>query len=271
VANDVAREAHRLLEQMLGRGARFKLGQLDAILALARDHERVLLVEKTGWGKSLVYFLATRLLRDGGAGPTLLISPLLSLMRNQIDMAEQIRIAALTINSTNPEAWDHIAEQLAQDRCDILLISPERLANTEFRTKTLPSIKKGIGMFVVDEAHCISDWGHDFRPDYRRIAAIVNLLGPDVPVLATTATANDRVIQDVNTQLGSNLRVIRGSLTRDSLYLQNIVLDDQAERLAWLAEWVPRLNGSGIIYCLTVVDCERVARWLQIQGITAHA
>jgi ATP-dependent DNA helicase RecQ len=262
--------AQELLEDMLGAGARFNPGQLEAILALAVDHERVLLVQKTGWGKSLVYLLATRLLRDQGHGPTLLISPLLSLMRNQIEMAERIGVSALTINSTNPSEWDRIADELAADHCEILLISPERLANSDFRSKTLPAINKGIGMFVVDEAHCISDWGHDFRPDYRRIAAIVNQLSPDIPVLATTATANDRVIEDINVQLGAGLRVIRGPLARDSLRLQTIGLDDQAERMAWLAEWVPRFEGSGIIYCLTISDCERVSTWLQSKGIDSR-
>lgn len=258
-------KAEKLLKKMLGLQAQFREGQIDAIEAVV-EGKRTLVVQRTGWGKSIVYFIATKLLRDQGAGPTILISPLLSLMRNQIESAERIGIKALSINSTNEEEWDEVEKALELGGCDILLVSPERLSNPRFLTGILPSIKDGIGMFVVDEAHCISDWGHDFRPDYRRIVRIVKSLPPNVPILATTATANDRVIHDIEEQLGPNLSILRGGLTRESLQLQIIRLDDQAERLAWLAENLDKMDESGIIYCLTTADCYRVAKWLQRNG-----
>jgi len=263
--------AESLLRQMIGAGATFRHGQWEAIRDLVAGKQRLLVVQRTGWGKSIVYFIATKLLRDAGAGPTLLISPLLSLMRNQIQMAERMGIRALTINSSNTADWEAIEYSLSDDTCDILLISPERLANERFLTSTLPTIRLGIGLFVVDEAHCISDWEHDFRPDYRRIVRIVRQLPATVPVLATTATANDRVIQDISTQLGPTLKTVRGGLARSSLRLQSIRLSDQAERLAWLAENITILPGSGIVYCLTQSDTERVSRWLHGRGIDAPA
>jgi ATP-dependent DNA helicase RecQ len=256
---------------MLGPNAQFRPGQREAIQAIAEQRQRVLVVQRTGWGKSLVYFIATRLLRDHGAGPTILISPLLSLMRNQIEMAGRIGIRAATINSANSDEWQSVEEQLAANACDVLMVSPERLANQRFLDRTLPAIKGGVGLLVVDEAHCISDWGHDFRPDYRRIVRIIRALPRSVPVLGTTATANDRVVRDVVEQLGPELQVLRGALTRTSLRLQTIRLADQAERLAWLAEHVPGISGAGIIYCLTVADCRRVSEWLVAQGIPAPA
>ncbi len=270
-AADPKLSADTLLRRMLGPAAVFREGQWEAIRAVVEEHSRVLVVQKTGWGKSLVYFIATRILRDGGAGPTLLISPLLALMRNQLEMAERIGVEAQTINSANTDRWEFVEEQLRNDRCDLLMVAPERLANDRFLTITLPTIRKGIGLFVVDEAHCISDWGHDFRPDYRRIVSIVRTLARTVPVLATTATANDRVVEDVAEQLGPGLTVSRGSLSRPTLRLQAIRLADQAERLAWLAEQLPRLPGAGIVYCLTVADCERVSGWLMSRGVDAPA
>lgn len=261
--------ARELLHAMLGADADFRDGQWEAIEAVAVRRRRALVVQRTGWGKSLVYFLATKLLREQGAGPTLLISPLLSLMRNQIAMAARIGLRAQTIHSGNREDWEAAETALAADRCDILLVSPERLSNARFQRTTLPSFAGRVGLFVVDEAHCISDWGHDFRPDYRRIVRILQHLPSGVPVLGTTATANERVIADVQSQLGRDLMVLRGPLGRPSLRLQAIRLADQSERLAWLAHYLPRLPGSGIIYCLTVADVERVARWLQLQGFAA--
>jgi ATP-dependent DNA helicase RecQ len=259
-----------LLRQMLDPGAEFRPGQWEAIHKLVVQRGRVLVVQRTGWGKSLVYFLATKLLRDQGAGPTLLISPLLALMRNQIEMAECIGIHAATMNSSNREKWHAVESALAADACDLLLISPERLTNPRFQS-LLPKIAGRVGLFVVDEAHCISDWGHDFRPDYRRIIRIVRNLPEGVPVLGTTATANDRVIADVQSQLGVGLSVLRGPLARPSLRLQNIQLADQSERLAWLAEYLPRFPGTGIIYCLTIADTERVTKWLQQKGFRVKA
>ncbi len=263
-----------LLRQMIGSEKNFRPGQWEAIEAVAIKKARVLVVQRTGWGKSIVYFLATKLLREKGAGPTLLISPLLSLMRNQIEMASKIGIRAHTINSANREEWAKVEEVLAKDECDLMLISPERLNNEHFLKQVLPQISGRIGLFVVDEAHCISDWGHDFRPDYRRIVRIVQMLPTNVPVLGTTATANNRVIADVQSQMGPGLVVLRGSLDRESLRLQNIRLSNQSERLAWISETLGLKyfeNKSGIIYCLTVADTKRVAGWLQQRGIKAEA
>ena len=263
--------ALELLHQMLGPETDFRPGQWEAIETVAVRRGRALVVQCTGWGKSLVYFLATKLLREQGAGPTLLISPLLALMRNQIEMAGRIGLRAATINSANRDEWDAAEASLAANTCDILLISPERLNNERFLKAILPQVAGRVGLFVVDEAHCISDWGHDFRPDYRRIVRILQNLPKGVPVLGTTATANDRVVADVQTQLGPGLMVLRGPLARPSLRLQNIQLADQSERLAWLAEYLSRFSGSGIVYCLTIADTERVARWLRRKGIAAQA
>lgn len=263
--------AQQALEATLGEGSRFRKGQLEAICTLVEDRDRTLVVQRTGWGKSVVYFIATRLLRDAGLGPTILISPLLSLMRDQVRMAGDLGVRAATINSSNRDEWSQIEEQLARDEVDLLMVSPERLADERFQAKTIASIKKGIGLFVVDEAHCISDWGHDFRPDYRRIRRITENLPQTVPLLATTATANDRVIEDIESQLGPDLRVIRGELGRESLFLQTLRLEDQAERLAWLAQYLRQVEGSGIIYTLTVADAKRVSEWLMQEEINAPA
>jgi ATP-dependent DNA helicase RecQ len=260
-----------LLRAMLNSQADFRPSQWEAIEAVAIQKKRALVVQRTGWGKSLVYFLATKLLREQGAGPTLLISPLLSLMRNQIEMAARIGIRAYTIHSANREEWDSVEAALKENACDILLISPERLNNERFLQSVLPGMAGRIGLFVVDEAHCISDWGHDFRPDYRRIVRILQILPKSIPVLGTTATANNRVIADVQAQLGDDLLVLRGTLTRDSLRLQTITLANQSERLAWLVENLPKLPGSGIVYCLTVPDTERVTGWLKQKGFSAEA
>ena len=234
------------------------------------QNQRQLVVQRTGWGKSMVYFLGTRLLRDQDKGVTLLISPLLSLMRNQILAANRIGIRAATINSSNREEWEVIAEQLLADQVDLLLISPERLANEEFRDCILQQVVNRVGLFVVDEAHCISDWGHDFRPDYRRIVRVLQALPKNIPVLATTATANDRVVQDVAAQLGT-LNIERGSLIRETLALQNIWMPSPAARMAWLAEQLKNLPGSGIIYTLTVRDAERLTEWLKVNSYNVEA
>ncbi len=258
------------LETMLGWGAAFREGQREAIEAVVRDGSRTLVVQRTGWGKSLVYWIATRVRRDAGQGPTLIVSPLLSLMRNQIDAADRLGLRAVTINSANRDDWAAIEEDLAQDRIDVLFVSAQRFANEDFAGRLLPTIQRTIGMFVVDEAHCISDWGHEFVPDYRRIGRLLPLLGPSVPVLGTTATANDRVVEDVAKQLGDDVALIRGPLARDTLHLDAIPLRDQAERLAWLAEHLPGMPGAGIVYCLTVADTQRVSGWLRGRGIDAR-
>lgn len=259
-----------LLQAMLGADAQFRSGQREAIGAVLEGGKRALVVQRTGWGKSIVYWIATRVRRDAGHGPTIIISPLLSLMRNQLALAGKLGLRAVTINSSNTDEWEQVEADIAADRCDVLMISPERFANEDFVTHVLPTLRS-VGLFVVDEAHCISDWGHDFRPDYRRIQRILDALPATVPVLATTATANDRVVADVVEQLGGNVAIYRGSLARDSLVLQNVVLADQSERLAWLGEHVPALPGTGIVYCLTVADTQRVAAWLRDLGIDAQA
>ena len=231
----------------------------------------MLLVQKTGWGKSFVYFIAAKLLRLLGRGPVVLISPLLALMRNQIAMAERLGVRAGAINSSNREEWDSVIERLAGGRIDILLAAPERLANDEFMSNTYARYLSRPGMWVIDEAHCISDWGHDFRPDYRRIESLVRNLPGNVPLLATTATANDRVVEDLEEVLGPGLKVVRGGLARPSLLLQTIEMPSSRDRLAWLADKLPRLEGSGIIYTLTIADAERTARWLQSRGLNVHA
>lgn len=267
----ISDRANTLLLQALGPFAEFREGQFEAIETIVEDRARLLVVQRTGWGKSLVYFLATKLLREQGSGPTLLVSPLLALMRNQQQMAERLGVVAETINSANPGEWTEIFGRLEQNQIDLLMISPERLANPDFRTRILPQLQSGIGMLVIDEAHCISDWGHDFRPDYRRIVQIVKAMPSSVPVLATTATANDRVVADIQTQIGERLRILRGPLARESLRLQAIVLSRQSQRLAWLATHLPWLPGSGIIYCLTVRDANLVSAFLARRGFDAPA
>jgi ATP-dependent DNA helicase RecQ len=253
--------------------ARFRPDQLEAIRDVVVDRARVLCVQRTGWGKSAVYFVATALLREAGAGPTLIVSPLLALMRNQIDAAERLGLRAHTINSTNRDEWDDVRDRLAAGTIDLLLISPERLNNPRFRDEMLPLFAASVGLLVIDEAHCISDWGHDFRPDYRRVKEMLDRLAPEVGVLGTTATANDRVVADVVAQLGvddgSKLRTYRGPLARSSLRLEVLELPRPAERLAWLAENLPRMDGSGIVYTLTKRDAEQVAAFLCAQGISA--
>ena len=253
----------------------FREGQLEAIRDVVVDRARVLCVQRTGWGKSAVYFIATALLREAGAGPTLIVSPLLALMRNQIAAAERLGLRAYTINSTNREDWDGVRERLASDTIDLLLISPERLNNPKFRESMLPLFAASVGLLVIDEAHCISDWGHDFRPDYRRVKDMLDALAPGVAVLGTTATANDRVVGDVLEQLaapdGEPMRSYRGALARTSLRLEVLELPRPAERLAWLVEHLPELSGSGIVYTLTKRDAEQVAGFLTANGISALA
>jgi len=258
----------------LGTGladAAFRDGQDDAIRYVVEGNGRLLLVEKTGWGKSFVYFIATKLLRESGEGPSLLISPLLALMRNQIAAAERMGVRAVTINSDNEDEWEEVETAISHNEVDILLISPERFANERFQTNVMAQVAEGVSLFVIDEAHCISDWGHDFRPHYRLIERITRTLPPNVRLLATTATANDRVIKDLEDVLGPNLEISRGDLNRPSLMLQTIRLQSQAERLAWLAEQVPALTGSGIIYTLTVRDAEQVAAWLKSRNLDVEA
>ncbi len=253
------------------RNSVFREGQEEAIRHIVEGRGRLLVVQKTGWGKSFVYFIATKLLRQAGSGPALLVSPLLSLMRNQIEAAERMGVHALQMTSENQEEWSTVVDRLERDEADILLIAPERFGNEHFRTQVLADIAGRISLLVIDEAHCISDWGHDFRPHYRLIERIACTLPPNLRLLATTATANDRVLEDLRLVLGPNLEVFRGDLNRPSLKLQTIRLVQQSERLAWLAQQIPLLPGNGIIYTLTVRDANQVADWLHSQNIKVEA
>ncbi|GHF61827.1 ATP-dependent DNA helicase RecQ [Amycolatopsis bartoniae] len=272
---ELRERADTLLRALAGDGATLREDQWTAIRALVAEHRRALVVQRTGWGKSAVYFLATALLRQQGAGPTVIISPLLALMRNQISAAARAGIAAATMNSANPQEWDEVQARIASGEIDVLLVSPERLNNPEFRDTVLPKLTTTAGLLVVDEAHCISDWGHDFRPDYRRLRTLLADLPDGVPVLATTATANNRVVTDVAEQLGlgtsSDTLVLRGPLDRESLHLSVAKLPTSEARIAWLAEHLAELPGSGIIYTLTVAAAHDVAGLLRERGYEVAA
>ncbi|MFI1889933.1 RecQ family ATP-dependent DNA helicase [Streptomyces jumonjinensis] len=265
-------EADAILAELVGApggSARLREDQWQAVAALVEERRRALVVQRTGWGKSAVYFVATALLRRRGSGPTVIISPLLALMRNQVESAARAGIQARTINSANPEEWDTIYGEVERGETDVLLVSPERLNSVDFRDQVLPKLAATTGLLVVDEAHCISDWGHDFRPDYRRLRAMLAELAPGVPVLATTATANARVTADVAEQLGTGAGealVLRGPLERESLRLGVVRLPDAAHRLAWLAEHLDELQGSGIVYTLTVAAAEEATAFLRQRG-----
>jgi ATP-dependent DNA helicase RecQ len=269
---DLRTEADAILAELVGApagGARLREDQWQAVAALVRERRRALVVQRTGWGKSAVYFVATALLRRRGSGPTVIVSPLLALMRNQVEAAARAGIRAHTINSANPEEWDTIHDEVERGETDVLLVSPERLNSVDFRDQVLPKLASTTGLLVVDEAHCISDWGHDFRPDYRRLRAMLAELAPGVPVLATTATANARVTADVAEQLGTGggeALVLRGPLDRESLRLGVVRLPDAAHRLAWLAEHLDELPGSGIVYALTVAAAEEATAFLRQRG-----
>jgi ATP-dependent DNA helicase RecQ len=276
----VRAQALDILRTLVGRDdADFHDGQFEAIEALVEDRRRALVVQRTGWGKSAVYFVATLLLRRRGAGPTVLISPLLALMRDQIAAAQRAGVRAVAINSTNLHEWSDVLAQLDRDEVDVLLVSPERLNNPSFRDEQLPQLVPRIGLLVVDEAHCISDWGHDFRPDYRRLRDLIARIPVGVPVLATTATANSRVVADVAEQLGvlergggaSEVLVIRGPLARTSLRLGVLRLPNAPSRLAWLISHLADLPGSGIIYTLTVAAANDTARLLRDHGHEVRA
>ncbi|MET8000143.1 RecQ family ATP-dependent DNA helicase [Nonomuraea glycinis] len=259
-------QAEARLRALAGDHAKLREDQWKAIEALVVERSRVLVVQRTGWGKSAVYFVATALLRELDEGPTVIISPLLALMRNQIAAAERAGIKAVTINSANPEAWEDVYAQVAEGEIDVLLVSPERLNNPDFRDNVLPELAESAGLVVVDEAHCISDWGHDFRPDYRRLATLFEELPPGIPVLATTATANARVTRDVAEQMGEDTLVLRGALERESLHLSVVRLPTAEQRLAWLAQTLRELPGSGIVYTLTVAAAHEIAGYLREQG-----
>ena len=267
--------ANRALELLkTGTGqphSAFREDQEKAIKIVVEGGKRLLVVQKTGWGKSFVYFIATKLLREMGTGPALLVSPLLSLMRNQIDAAKRMGLRAVKVTSDNRPEWGDVFEKITRKEIDILLISPERLSNEEFKEQVLSKIAATISLLIVDEAHCISDWGHDFRPDYRYLERIVKSLPPNLRILATTATANNRVMRDLVEVLGPNLEVLRGDLNRHSLTLQTIEIPGQAQRLDWLAKTLPTLQGTGIIYAITVKDAELIAYWLKSRGLNVES
>jgi ATP-dependent DNA helicase RecQ len=276
---DSRASALAILRALVGRDdAVFHEGQFEAIQTLVDERRRALVVQRTGWGKSAVYFVATLLLRQRGAGPTILVSPLLALMRDQVAAASRAGVRAVAINSANAHEWADVLDKLRCDEVDVLLVSPERLNNPSFRDEQLPTLLARAGLLVVDEAHCISDWGHDFRPDYRRLRDLIAQLPGDIPVLATTATANSRVVADVAEQLGaspwssgSEVATIRGPLARASLRLGVLRLPDSRARLAWLLSHLSELPGSGIIYALTVSAAEDTARLLRVAGHEVHA
>ena len=244
----------------------FREGQREAIDVIVKDKARVIVVQRTGWGKSALYFVATELLRKQGMGPSLIVSPLLALMNNQIDAARRMGLRAYTINSANDLKVAELVSLLNSDEVDVLLISPERLANPEFTNMVMPLVGRRPGLIVIDEVHCISDWGHDFRPDYRRLGQVIGRLPAGIPVLGTTATANDKVIADVSLQLGEGLPVFRGPLRREGLALSVLDLPDRASRLVWIDKNLERLPGTGIVYCLTQRDVDLVAGYLEHQG-----
>jgi len=266
-------QALSLLQEMTNNpAAGFHQHQYEAISELVENRRKMLVVQKTGWGKSAVYFIATKLLRQQGRGPSIIISPLIALMRNQIDSARRLGLDVVTINSSlSKEERAANESKIVNQQVDAIIISPEQLANENLVSSVLSHVLSNTGLFVVDEAHCISDWGHDFRPDYRRIVRIIQNMPDNMPILATTATANDRVVTDIQTQIGSGMMTLRGELMRSSLHLQNIPQLQKAQRLAWLAEIIPTLQHSGIVYAKTTRDCELVADWLQNNGINARA
>ncbi|MBV9847105.1 MAG: ATP-dependent DNA helicase RecQ, partial [Kutzneria sp.] len=269
-------QAEEYLRALSGPAARLREDQWTAISALVSERRRALVVQRTGWGKSAVYFVATALLRSAGEGPTVIVSPLLALMRNQIDAAARAGVRAATINSANLDEWDTVQQRVATGEVDVLLVSPERLNSPDFRDDVLPKLATSVGLLVVDEAHCVSDWGHDFRPDYRRLRTLVAGLPGEVPVLATTATANDRVVKDIADQLGigaagDRALVLRGPLDRESLRLSVVRLPTAQARLGWLAERLAELPGSGIVYTLTVSSAEEVASFLTERGFPVAA
>lgn len=260
-------EALQVIQQLYGEDASFREGQYEAIEATL-THRRTLVIQKTGWGKSLVYFVCTKLQRNAGRGMTIVVSPLLVLMENQIQSAQQLGLQCAVINSSTKEQHEEYLAAMRNGALDLVLITPETLFTEKVQT-ALQQVQ--IGLFVIDEAHCISDWGHDFRLEYTRLNKIIRQMPYTVPILGTTATANDRVIADLKEQFGEDVFVSRGELMRRSLSIQILHLSTPAERYAWILENVPQLSGSGIIYCLTQRDCEHLAGFLQENGITARA
>jgi ATP-dependent DNA helicase RecQ len=272
---------HTILARLAGPGAVPRADQVDAVHAVLQPASRVLVVQATGWGKSAVYWAATHAIRNMGAGPTLVVSPLLALMRDQVSAAERAGLKAATVNSTNIDDWDEVFQRLDADAIDVLLVSPERLGNPRFAAR-LGALLARVGLIVIDEAHCISDWGFDFRPDYQRLARAL-LSTPTASVLATTATANERVTQDIGSQLsgdgkagsgsqhGASTVTFRGTLARTSLTLSVVPDLSPLQRYAWIADALEQLPGSGIVYVLTVAEAERLTAFLRSCGHAVDA
>lgn len=263
LSDDRAATAAGLIRAIAGDGASLRADQETAVAALCEPNARVLVVQATGWGKSAVYWAATAIRRSEGAGPTLVVSPLLSLMRDQVGAAGRAGLRAATLNSSNVDDWSGIESELRSGAIDVLLVSPERLANPGFGRRVLDALAGQIGLLVIDEAHAVSDWGHDFRPDYRRVSDVLQKLNPETPVLATTATANARVTDDVAHQLGESTLVLRGPLARSSLQLSVVDKLSPLDRFAWVVDHLPKLPGSGIVYTLTVADAQRLSAAIQ--------
>ncbi len=265
-------DAQKILEQLAGPHAVLRDDQWTAIEALVIHRRRALVVQRTGWGgKSAVYFLAAKLLREQGRGPTVIVSPLLALMRNQVGAAQRAGVRAATINSGNVTEWEDIHRQVAAGDLDVLLVSPERLNNPDFRVQVLPSLAADAGLVVVDEAHCVSDWGTrlsaglpphpnvDCRIGFRHTGA-----GHD----------GDRQRPGGRRRGGSTRRrwggrhggAAGGGLDRESLHLSVVKVPTAAGRVAWIAAQLNSLEGSGIIYTLTVAAARDVAAVLREQG-----
>jgi len=269
----VREQATKLLQKMTSNpAAHFHSDQYESIFELVENRRKMLVVQKTGWGKSAVYFIATKLLRQQGKGPSIIISPLIALMRNQIESARRVGLEIATINSSlSREERTFNENRIINQQVDAIILAPEQLANEKLVNNVLSAVLSNTGLFVIDEAHCISDWGHDFRPDYRRIVRIIQFMPANMPILATTATANNRVVADIQSQIGSDMTTYRGELMRESLHLQNIPQLNKAQRLAWLLQTLPELEHTGIIYAKTTRDCDLVADWLKKNGIDARA
>ena len=272
-SNNTFEEALNILRSSIGdNNVNFRKNQWETISQLVLANSKILVVERTGWGKSSLYFISTKLLRAQNSGPTIIISPLIALMRNQIISAASYGVSLGTINSSQELDDQQLTiDKVLNNELDALIISPEQLAKEKIIDKVIKPISKNTGLLVIDEAHCISDWGHDFRPDYKRVKTILGFLPSNISVLLTTATANNRVMKDVVSQLGDNIKTIRGPLTRDSLQLQCIPFTKSTERLAWLADTIPKLDGTGIIYVSTIRSANQVAKWLRNCGIDAEA
>ncbi len=266
--NDIYERAMLALHSVYGDNARFREGQYEAIEATLTK-KRTLVVQRTGWGKSLVYFICAKLIREDSGGVALVVSPLLSLMDNQMSAAVAMGLRCEMLNGSTKDRRVEILSKMEMGEVDLVLVTPETLFAEGVFERITGKIK--IGLFVVDEAHCISDWGHDFRMEYSRLSMVVRGLPSSVPVLATTATANDRVVCDLERQLGTGVYVSRGPLSRDSLYIQVLNMTDKVSRYAWILENVPKFTGSGIIYCLTRADCEHLSDFLRQNGIDAEA